>query len=67
MATEVAADPETTSLVTQVVSRSGVGGMIESVSHDAIFEFDLQQVDIAWWVDIGQPVTHAVRKQWRAT
>jgi hypothetical protein len=67
VATEVTADPKTTSLVTQVVSHSGVGGMIESVSHDAIFEFDLQQVDVAWWVDIGQPGTHAIRKQWRAT
>jgi hypothetical protein len=65
--TEVTADRETTSLVKQVVSRSGVDGMIESVSHDAIFEFDLQQVDVALWVDIGQPGTHAVRNQWRAT
>lgn len=42
-------------LVRQVVSRSAVGGMVESVSHDAIFEFDLEQVDVPRWVDIGQP------------
>jgi hypothetical protein len=67
VAAEVTADSATTSLVTQVVSRSGVGGMIQTVSHDAIFEFDIQQVDVATWVDIGQPGTHAVRKRWRAT
>lgn len=65
VAAEVAADSETSLLVQQVVSRSGVGGMIESVSNDAIFEFDLQQVDVAQWRDIGQPGTYAVRRQWR--
>jgi hypothetical protein len=44
-----------------------VGGMIESVENDPIFEFDLQQVDVARWVNIGQPGTHAVRHQWRMT
>jgi hypothetical protein len=67
VAAEVAADSETSLLVQEVVSRSGVGGMIESVSNDAIFEFDLQQVDVAQWKDIGQPGTYAVRGQWRAT
>ncbi len=28
--------------------------MIESVSHDALFEFDRQHVDVVRWVDIGQ-------------
>ena len=41
--------------------------MIESVAHDPLFEFDLRQVDVARWVGIGQPGTHAVRRQWRAT
>ena len=65
-AVEVTADSSTTAVVREVVKRSGVGGMIESAAHDPIFEFDLQQVDVAWWVDIGQPGTHAVRHQWSA-
>jgi hypothetical protein len=48
------------------VMPSGVGGMIESVSRDPLFEFDLEQVDIARWLDIGQPGTRAVRWRWRA-
>ena len=60
-------DDATRSLVLGVVERSGVGGMIESASHDALFEFDLDQVDVAYWVDVGQPGTHAVRRQWRAS
>jgi len=36
--------------------------MIESVR----FDFDLEQVDVARWLDIGQPGTRAVRQQWRA-
>jgi hypothetical protein len=67
VAAEVAVDSETSLLVQEVVSRTRVGGMIESVSNDAIFEFDLQQVDVAQWKDIGQPGTYAVRSKWRAT
>jgi hypothetical protein len=65
-AAEVTADPETAAGIRGVVVRSGVGGMIESASRDPLFEFDLQQVDAARWVNIGQPGTHAVRRQWRA-
>ena len=39
--------------------------MIETVTNDALFEFDLQQVDVARWLDIGQPGTRAERRQWR--
>jgi hypothetical protein len=48
------------------VVRNNVGGMIESVNHDPLFEFDLEQVDVAQWINIGQPGTKAVRQQWRA-
>ena len=64
-ASEVIDDPATAALVRDVVARSGVGGMVETVTNDALFEFDLEQVDIARWLDIGQPGTHAVRGQWR--
>jgi hypothetical protein len=57
--------PNTTSLVQAVVARCEVGGMIESVRHDPIFEFDVHQVDVARWANIGQPGTQAVRAQWR--
>jgi hypothetical protein len=66
-AADVTAEAGTVALVRSVVARSGVGGMIESTSRDPLFEFDLQQVDVATWVSIGQPGTHAVRRQWRTT
>ena len=65
IATEVTDDPAVRELVCQVVAASGVGGMIESVSADPVFEFDLVQVDVARWLDIGQQGTRAVRQQWR--
>jgi hypothetical protein len=54
-------------LVGRVVVRSQVGGMIETTSKDPLFEFDIEQVDVARWLDIGQTGTRAVRQQWRAT
>jgi hypothetical protein len=66
-AVEVTDDDATRALVRGVVTRSGVGGMIESVAHDPLFELDLDQVDVAHWVDVGQPGTRAVRRRWRAT
>jgi len=42
--------------------RSGVGGMIQTVSNDPIFEFDILKVDTARWLDIGQPGTCPVRQ-----
>lgn len=66
-ATEVTADADTAAIVRNLVARSGVGGMIESTSHDPLFTFDLHRVDVATWVSIGQPGTHARRHQWRAT
>jgi hypothetical protein len=58
-------DDATKSLVRDVVEGSRVGGMIESVARDSLFEFDLEQVDTARWVAIGQPGTHAERQRWR--
>jgi hypothetical protein len=66
-AREVSGDVSIRAALRAVVARTGVGGMIESVSHDPLFELDLQQVDVARWVDIGRRGTHAVRRQWRAT
>jgi len=66
-AAEVTADPAVRALAGAVVMASGVGGMIESVSRDPLFEFDLVQVDVARWLDIGQPGTRAIRRRWRAS
>ena len=63
---EVGQDQATRARVVATVRPSGVGGMIETVSKDPIFEFDILQVDVARWLDIGQPGTHAVRQTWRA-
>ena len=65
IATEIS-DEATRELLRQVIARSDVGGMLESVSHDPLFEFDLEQVDVARWLDVGQPGTRAIRQQWRA-
>jgi hypothetical protein len=62
---EATDDRPTRATVLEVVKTSGVGGMIQSVSHDPLFEFDIQQVDVARWLDIGQPGTRAVRLRWR--
>jgi hypothetical protein len=59
-------DAPTREAVLAVVGRSRVGGMIESVSHDPIFEFDILRVDVARWVNIGQPGTYAERMCWLA-
>jgi hypothetical protein len=67
IAREVSGDASMRASIRETVARTRVGGMIESVSQDPLFEFDLRQVDIARWVDIGRPGTHAVRNQWRAT
>ena len=56
-ATEVVDDLDTATMVRTAVARSGEGGMIESTSHAPLFEFDVQQVDVATWVNIGQPGT----------
>lgn len=60
-------DQEVRALVAEVVGRSGVGGMAESAGHDPIFELDLEQVDVARWVHVGQPGTYAERRRWRAS
>jgi hypothetical protein len=65
-AREVGQDQATRTTVIAAIRPSGVGGMIETVWKDPIFEFDILQVDVARWLDIGQPGTHAVRRTWRA-
>jgi Pyridoxamine 5'-phosphate oxidase len=65
-ARDVSSDDATRALVVGIVTASGVGGMIETVSNDALFEFDLARVDVARWLDIGQPGTRPVRRRWVA-
>jgi Pyridoxamine 5'-phosphate oxidase len=59
-------DPDVLAVVYAAVDASGVGGMIESVRHDAVFEFDIERADAAHWENVGQADTHAVRKRWVA-
>jgi hypothetical protein len=65
-ARDVSSDGAIRALVVGIVTASGVGGMIETASHDALFEFDLVRVDVARWLDIGQPGTRPVRRRWAA-
>jgi hypothetical protein len=65
-ALDVSDDPATRALVRDVVAASQVGGMLETVSNDPLFEFAIDQVDVAVWLDIGQPGTRAVRRSWRS-
>ena len=65
-AKEVGQDPAVRASVIAVVTRTGVGGMIETVSKDPVFEFDIVRVDVAMWLGIGQRGTRAVRRTWRA-
>jgi hypothetical protein len=41
--------------------------MIESVRAEPLFELAVDQVDVARWIDIGQPGTRAVRDRWVAS
>jgi len=66
LASEVT-DDDLRAVVRGTVERGGIGGMTETVSNDPLFEFDLQQVDVARWLDVGQPGTRAERRRWRAT
>jgi hypothetical protein len=59
-------DDAVMALVYAAVDASGVGGMIESVRHDAVFEFDIERADAAHWEHVGEPGTHAVRHRWIA-
>jgi Pyridoxamine 5'-phosphate oxidase len=59
-------DDATRAMVRTVVERSEVGGMIATVTDHPLFEFDIEQVDVARWVDVGQRGTYAERLRWRA-
>ena len=59
-------DDATRSTVRRVVERSDVSGMIATVSEHPLFEFDIEQVDVARWVNIGRRGTYAERLRWRA-
>jgi hypothetical protein len=45
---------------------TGAGGLVESAQRHAIFEFDIERVDMAVWRNVGQPGTYAERKTWLA-
>jgi Pyridoxamine 5'-phosphate oxidase len=60
-AMEVSDDEARRAAVVAIGAASAVGGMIETMSNDPLFEFDLVRVDVARWVDIGQPRTRAER------
>jgi hypothetical protein len=66
VAREVGADAAVRTMVTEVVGRSAVGGMLASASEHPLFEFDLIQVDTAVWRGVGQAGTFAERSRWRA-
>ena len=61
-AIEVSDDEAKRAAVVAVGTASEVGGMIETMSNDPLFEFDIRQVDVARWLDIGQPGTRAERR-----
>ena len=65
-ARETGNDPDLRAAALAVVTRSGGGGMIRTVSEDPVFDFDILRVDTARWLDIGQPGTRPVRQTWQA-
>lgn len=64
-AEEVTDDAALRAAVHAIAIASGVGGMEQTTARDPLFAFDLVQVDVGHWVDVGQPGTHAVRQRWR--
>jgi hypothetical protein len=65
-ANEAGQDPAARAAVVAAITPTAVGGMIETAAKDPIFEFDILQVDVARWLDIGQRGTRAVRQTWMA-
>ena len=65
VAEEVTDDGGMRAAVHGIAMGSGVGGMAETTASDPLFAFDLVQVDVGHWVDVGQPGTRAVRRRWR--
>jgi hypothetical protein len=61
-AIDVSDDESKRAAVVAIGLASEVGGMIETMSKDSLFEFDIVRVDVARWLDIGQPGTRAERK-----
>jgi hypothetical protein len=61
---EVSDDEAKRAAVVAIGAASEVGGMIDTMSNDPLFEFDLVRVDVARWLDIGQPGTRAERRSW---
>jgi hypothetical protein len=59
-------DPSVRAALEREVVAAGAGGMIDSVRHDPIFEFDIERVDSATWELPGQEGTYAVRQRWLA-
>jgi hypothetical protein len=59
-------EPSLRAALEREVKAAGIGGMIESVRRDPIFEFDIERVDTATWELTGEPGTYAVRKRWNA-
>lgn len=59
-------DPAVRAALEREVVAVGIGGMIDSVREDPIFEFDIERVDVATWELAGQPGTYAVRQRWLA-
>ena len=57
-------DDESRSLVQKAVDATGVGGMMKSVRAHALFELDIDRVDVAWWENVGQADTYVVRRRW---
>jgi hypothetical protein len=51
--------------VIATVERSGVSGMVKTVTEHPIFEFDVVRVDAGRWVNVGQADTYAERAIWR--
>ncbi len=45
--------------------------LVEAAAHvvhddDHLFEFEIEQADLAWWEHVGQPGTYPVRRRWTA-
>lgn len=64
LAREVSTDVHARAAVVAIGAASEIGGMVETMAYDPLFEFDLVRVDVARWLAIGQPGTRAERKRW---
>ena len=63
----VDADVRAIALVGAAAAIQATGYGIEVREDEWLFEYDIEEAAIAYWVNVGQPGTYPVRRSWKAS